>query len=181
MKDRKIIIVSNRLPVRVEIKNEEWIYHTSEGGLATGLGSMFKEGNNVWIGWPGAHIPNEKIKEIIIRDFKEQHLYPVLLSPKEIEHYYDGFSNDTLWPLFHYFPSYANYSLKDWETYKSVNQKFADAVTEIAEPGDVIWIQDYQLMLVPEMVHKAIPQSQHRFLPAYPLPFLRSFPPYPLA
>jgi trehalose 6-phosphate synthase/phosphatase len=175
MKDRKIIIVSNRLPVRVEIKNEEWLYHTSEGGLATGLGSMFKEGNNVWIGWPGAYIENEKIRNIIVQDFKEQNLVPIMLSPEEIEHYYDGFSNDTLWPLFHYFPSYANYSLQDWETYKSVNQKFADAVLELAEPDDIVWIQDYQLMLVPEMVRNFMPKISIGFFQHIPFPSYEVF------
>lgn len=175
MKDQKTIIVSNRLPVRVEIKNEEWIYHPSEGGLATGLGSMFKEGNNVWIGWPGAEITDEKVRQIITQDFKAQHLIPVMLSQEEIEHYYDGFSNDTLWPLFHYFPSYANYSLKDWETYKSVNQKFADAIVSIAGPGDIIWIQDYQLMLVPEMVRNALPEVSIGFFQHIPFPSYEVF------
>ena len=175
MKDQKIIIVSNRLPVRVEIKNEEWLYHNSEGGLATGLGSMFKDGNNVWIGWPGAYIENEKIRNIITQDFKAQNLSPIMLSPEEIEHYYDGFSNDTLWPLFHYFPSYANYSLEDWETYKSVNQKFADAVLELAEPDDIVWIQDYQLMLVPEMVRNFMPKISIGFFQHIPFPSYEVF------
>ncbi|PSK91015.1 bifunctional alpha,alpha-trehalose-phosphate synthase (UDP-forming)/trehalose-phosphatase [Taibaiella chishuiensis] len=175
MKDRKTIIVSNRLPVRVEIKDEEWNYHQSEGGLATGLGSMFKEGNNVWIGWPGASIPDQRIRQIITRDFRAQHLYPVMLSPEEIEHYYDGFSNDTLWPLFHYFPSYANYDPEDWEYYQAVNQKFADAVLDIAEPGDIIWIQDYQLMLVPEMVRRANPGVTVGFFQHIPFPSYEVF------
>ncbi len=175
MKDRKTIIVSNRLPVRVEIKNEEWNYHQSEGGLATGLGSMFKEGNNVWIGWPGASIPDARIRQIIMQDFRAQHLYPVMLTPEEIEHYYDGFSNDTLWPLFHYFPSYAHYDQEDWEAYQAVNQKFADAVIDIAEPDDIIWIQDYQLMLVPEMVRKVNPKVTIGFFQHIPFPSYEVF------
>lgn len=175
MEQPKIIIVANRLPVRVEIKHEEWIYHSSEGGLATGLGSIYKEGNNVWIGWPGAYIENEKIQHIIRQDFMKQNLCPVMLSEYEIKHYYDGFSNDTLWPLFHYFPSYASYAQKDWEVYQKVNRKFAQAVIEIAQPGDIIWIQDYQLMLVPAMVREALPDVSIGFFQHIPFPSYEVF------
>jgi trehalose 6-phosphate synthase/phosphatase len=175
MEEHRIIIVSNRLPVKVEIKNEELIYHTSEGGLATGLGSIYKEGNNVWVGWPGAFIEEETTQEIIARDFSKQNLCPVMLSEEEIEHYYDGFSNDTLWPLFHYFPSYANYAQEDWEAYQKVNQKFADKVTSIASPHDTIWIHDYQLMLVPQMVRAAMPDISIGFFQHIPFPSYEVF------
>ncbi len=175
MESRKIIIVSNRLPVKVEIKDDEWLYHSSEGGLATGLGSIYKEGDNIWIGWPGAFIENEKIQRIIRQDFLKQKLYPVMLSAYEIEHYYDGFSNDTLWPLFHYFPSYAHYEQADWEAYWSVNKKFADAVTEVADEDDIIWIQDYQLMLVPQMVRERMPNVSIGFFQHIPFPSYEVF------
>jgi trehalose 6-phosphate synthase/phosphatase len=172
---QKTIIVSNRLPVKVEIKNDEWLYHNSEGGLATGLGSIYKEGDNVWVGWPGAYIENENIRHIIKRDFMDKNLYPVMLSKKEIELYYDGFSNDTLWPLFHYFPSFAHYNKQEWEAYQKVNQKFADSVLEIAQPNDIIWIQDYQLMLVPQMIRAAMPDVSIGFFQHIPFPSYEVF------
>lgn len=175
MESRKIIIVSNRLPLKVEIKDDEWLYHSSEGGLATGLGSIYKEGNNIWIGWPGAYIENEKIQQIIRQDFGKQKLYPVMLSAYEIEHYYDSFSNDTLWPLFHYFPSYAHYEQEAWEAYSAVNKKFAIAISEVAEPGDIIWIHDYQLMLVPQMVREMIPDVSIGFFQHIPFPSYEVF------
>lgn len=175
MEEHKVIIVSNRLPVKVEIRNEELIYHTSEGGLATGLGSIYREGNNVWVGWPGAFIEDEKIQQTITQDFAQQNLHPVMLSEEEITRYYDGFSNDTLWPLFHYFPSYANYAQEDWEAYRKVNQKFADAVCAIAAPHDVIWIQDYQLLLVPQMVRAAMPDVSIGFFQHIPFPSYEVF------
>lgn len=175
MELRKTIIVSNRLPVKVEIKDNEWIYHTSEGGLATGLGSIYKEGNTIWIGWPGAHIDDEKIQHIIRKDFLEQNLYPVMLSEYEIKHYYDKFSNGTLWPLFHYFPSYASYAKEDWETYRKVNKKFAAAIAEVAGPDDTIWIQDYQLMLVPQMVREMMPGVSIGFFQHIPFPSYEVF------
>ncbi len=175
MEEPRIIIVSNRLPVKVEIKNDEWIYHPSEGGLATGLGSIYQKGNNVWIGWPGAYVDNEKIWQIIKQDFEQQNLHPIMLTEYEIEHYYDGFSNDTLWPLFHYFPTYANYSQEDWKVYQRVNKKFANAILEIAAPGDIIWIHDYQLMLVPELVRQAMPDVSIGFFQHIPFPSYEVF------
>ena len=175
MESPRIIIVSNRLPVKVEIKDDEWMYHPSEGGLATGLGSIYNEGNNLWVGWPGAYIENEKIQQIVRQDFLKQNLNPVMLSPYEIEHYYDGFSNDTLWPLFHYFPTYANYSQEDWEAYQKVNRKFATAIAEVASPGDMIWIHDYQLMLVPQMVREMMPEVSIGFFQHIPFPSYEVF------
>ncbi len=175
MESSRIIIVSNRLPVKVEIKDDEWVYHSSEGGLATGLGSIYKEGNNLWVGWPGAYIENEKIQQIVRQDFLKQNLNPVMLSPYEIEHYYDGFSNNTLWPLFHYFPTYANYSQEDWECYRNVNRKFATAIIEVARPGDKIWVHDYQLMLVPQMVREMMPGVSIGFFQHIPFPSYEVF------
>lgn len=172
---QKTIIVSNRLPVKVEIKDEEWQYHNSEGGLATGLGSIYKEGDNVWVGWPGAYIENQNVRHIIKKDFINNNLYPVMLDQEEIELYYDGFSNDTLWPLFHYFPSFANFEKTQWEAYQKVNQKFADAVLEIANPDDIIWVQDYQLMLVPQMVRAAMPDLSIGFFQHIPFPSYEVF------
>jgi len=175
MESRKTIIVSNRLPIKIEIKDDEWTYHNSEGGLATGLGSIYKKGNNVWIGWPGAHIENDSIRYIVNKDLANQNLYPVILEKEEIELYYDGFSNDTLWPLFHYFPSFAHYKKTEWEAYQAVNQKFADAVLAIAGPDDIVWIHDYQLMLVPQMIRKALPDISISFFQHIPFPSYEVF------
>ena len=149
MEEPKLIIVSNRLPVRIQIKDEEVKYESSEGGLATGLGSIYQEGNNVWVGWPGATIDSDKIRERVARDFEQKNLKAVMLTQEEVDHFYEGFSNETLWPLFHYFPTYANYVREDWEAYQSANLKFAEAVLEITNPGDTIWIHDYQLFWFP--------------------------------
>jgi trehalose 6-phosphate synthase/phosphatase len=175
MEEQKVIIVSNRLPVKVEIKHNELTYHSSEGGLATGLGSIYKDGNNVWVGWPGAFIEDEEMQLTVARDFAQQNLRPVMLTEEEIELYYDGFSNDTLWPLFHYFPSYANYAQKDWEGYQKVNEKFAKAVIDIAGPDDIIWVQDYQLLLVPQLIRAAMPDVSIGFFQHIPFPSYEVF------
>jgi len=175
MEDSKLIIVSNRLPVKVQLKDEELKYQNSEGGLATGLGSIYQEGNNVWVGWPGATIENERIRDIVIRDFERKNLKAVMLSQEEVDHFYEGFANETLWPLFHYFPTYANYVPEDWEAYKSANQKFADAVLEIAVPGDTIWIHDYQLLLVPQLIRDIRSDVSIGFFQHIPFPSFEVF------
>lgn len=149
----KIIIVSNRLPVKISEENGQYSYSSSEGGLATGLGSIYKNGENIWIGWPGIEVTEPEKQTEVIRELKKMKLFPVFLSQEEISEYYEGFSNEILWPIFHYYAStYVNYQQSNWDFYYSVNQKFRDVVLSIAEPGDIIWIHDYQLLLLPGMI-----------------------------
>ena len=110
----KTIIVSNRLPVK--IREKDGVYHSSasEGGLATGLGSVYQNGDHVWIGWPGTEIIQVKEQEII-GQLAEMNLLPVFLTQQEISEYYEGFSNEILWPIFHYYAStYSNYRQSNW-------------------------------------------------------------------
>jgi trehalose 6-phosphate synthase/phosphatase len=172
--DKRIFIISNRLPVKVVRKHGELTYQSSEGGLATGVGSIYKENGNLWIGWPGTEIADEE-KQAVREELGEQNLYPIFLTQEEINDYYAGFSNETLWPLFHYFPSYASYEPQHWEVYRQVNRKFADAVIRLATKDDIIWIHDYQLMLVPEMVREALPDISIGFFNHIPFPSYEIF------
>lgn len=153
MYTKRTIIISNRLPIRIERENDELKFIPSEGGLATGLGSIYQKGNNIWMGWPGI-IPRDKEEAQIITDrLAEWNLIPVFLTKKEIEEYYEGFSNEVLWPVFHYRPSYANYKTKNWLAYQKVNEKFcAVAMAQDIKVKDKIWIHDYQLMLLPQLI-----------------------------
>src|ERR1700748_2221634 len=141
----KTIIVSNRLPVKITEQNGDYKMSPSEGGLATGLGSIYKQNDNIWIGWPGLEITDEHDKAQVTKQLGEQRLRPVFLSQEEITQYYEGFSNEVLWPVFHYYAStYANYKLSNWDYYRQVNEKFRGAVLQIAKPGDTICVHDYQ-------------------------------------
>lgn len=174
--NNRMIIVSNRLPVKVKIRSgHEILLQPSEGGLATGLSSIYKQDNNLWLGWPGAEITDEAVKKELDREMKTQHLSPVYLTTEEINEYYEGFSNETLWPLYHYFTSYARYRYKHWETYQLVNQKFADAILEVASPDDIIWIHDYQLSLAPALIRKARPDLTIGFFQHIPFPAFEIF------
>jgi len=167
----KTIIVSNRLPVKISKTGDEYTSAASEGGLATGLGSIYKKGNNKWIGWPGVEITENADRKTIAKQLGDLSLVPVFLEQEEINQYYEGFSNEILWPVFHYYTStYAVYRQSNWEYYNAVNLKFRDAILAIAEPGDIIWIHDYQLLLLPELVRKKMPDVSIGFFLHIPFP-----------
>ncbi len=169
---KRIIIVANRLPIttlKIENKIE---FQASVGGLATGLSSLTDEYSSLWVGWLGRTVDtiNLEEKEIINERLFMENCSPVYLSKEEMEKYYFGFCNNTIWPLFHYFPLYTEYKNENWITYKKVNQKFCKAILNIAKPNDIIWIQDYQLMLLPEMIRKQIPYASIGFFLHIPFP-----------
>jgi len=173
---KRLIIVSNRLPMSVEIKGKSLQFKSSPGGLATGLGSIYKSKNYLWIGWPG--IAKEKIKgreEEIKTKLLSENCYPVFLSQSEIENYYYGFSNKTLWPLFHYFPQYAIYDENLWIAYKKINEIFCDMIIKLAKPEDIIWIHDYQLMLLSKLIREKFPTSTIGFFLHIPFPSFEIF------
>lgn len=171
----KTIIVSNRLPIKIKEENGELTYANSEGGLATGLGSIFREGSNVWIGWPGLAVSKKTQKQEIEEVLGKDHMSPVFLSAQEVEDFYEGFSNETLWPNFHYFNQYVVFEDDLWKAYQKVNRKFAKEVLAIAEDGDRLWIHDYQLLLLPAMIREQLPTSTIGFFLHIPFPSYESF------
>jgi trehalose 6-phosphate synthase/phosphatase len=168
----KTIIVSNRLPVKI---SEDGVYKPSEGGLATGLGSIYKQGDNLWIGWPGLVIENPEEEDSIRENLKRENMHPVFLTHEEIRDYYEGFSNETLWPTFHYFLQYAEYDQKLWSSYVQVNEKFCDEIIKRAETGDTFWIHDYQLLLLPAMIRKKLKDASIGFFLHIPFPSFEVF------
>ncbi|MFY0687384.1 MAG: bifunctional alpha,alpha-trehalose-phosphate synthase (UDP-forming)/trehalose-phosphatase [Cyclobacteriaceae bacterium] len=171
----KTIIVSNRLPIKIKEEKGKLVYNASEGGLATGLGSIFKDGDNVWVGWPGLAVSKTSQKKDIVKNLHKEHMKPVFLSTAEIEDFYEGFSNETLWPNFHYFNQYSVYNEELWQAYKKVNKKFAKEVSEIVKDGDTIWVHDYQLLLLPEMLREKHPNVSIGFFLHIPFPSYESF------
>ncbi len=171
----KTIIVSNRLPVSIERKDGKLSYKTSAGGLATGLGSVYKQSNNLWIGWPGVNIEDEQERQQVKEDLKKENMVPLFLTEEDIQLFYEGFSNSTLWPLFHYFARYAVFEEELWQAYVKVNQKFCDLVIQNADPEDTIWIHDYQLLLLPEMVRNFLHKAAIGFFNHIPFPSYEIF------
>ncbi|MBO9573049.1 MAG: bifunctional alpha,alpha-trehalose-phosphate synthase (UDP-forming)/trehalose-phosphatase, partial [Chitinophagaceae bacterium] len=143
---------------------------TSEGGLATGLGSIYQQSGNVWVGWPGMEISDKARQDKITIELDSKNLKPVFLTQDEINNYYEGFSNEVLWPVFHYMPTYARYQQAYWDSYLKVNEKFRDMVLDIAGPGDIIWIHDYQLLLLPGLIRAVLPDITIGFFQHIPFP-----------
>jgi trehalose 6-phosphate synthase/phosphatase len=172
----RIIIVSNRLPITVNRKKGELIYYPSAGGLATGLKSLDPSwGERIWVGWPGQAVDNELERESISIQFQRDGMVPVFLSQKEVSLFYEGFSNKTIWPHFHYFTQYTTYNDLYWDTYRIVNQRFADLVSDIIKEGDTVWVHDYQLMLVPGMLREKFPKLSIGFFLHIPFPSYEIF------
>lgn len=170
----KTIIISNRLPVKITEQNGEYILRPSEGGLATGLGSVYKDGNNIWIGWPGIEVPPERQKEVT-KKLASLNLIPVFLTNEEINLYYEGFSNEVLWPVFHYLVTYANFDQIYWDFYQLVNDKFRETVIQYIKDGDTIWVQDYQLLLLPGSIRTERPGVTIGFFQHIPFPSYEIF------
>src|SRR6478672_9175523 len=162
------VVVSNRLPVdRVIEADGTTSWQRSPGGLVTALEPVMRAADGAWVGWPGK--PDVEVEPFVADDM---HLVPVALTSGEVERYYEGFSNDTLWPLYHDVISPPAYHREWWETYKEVNERFARASAEVAAPNATVWVQDYQLQLVPKMLRELRPDLTIGFFNHIP------FPPY---
>ncbi len=173
----KTIIISNRLPLQLKITNNEIEATPSVGGLATGMKSVHRDGNGVWIGWTGLteeEIPADLIDDVVEATIKEQ-CVPVTLNQEDIDGFYYGFSNRTIWPLFHYFIEYSEFEKDSWQSYKRVNEKYAEVVLDNIEDGDTVWVHDYQLMLLPELIKKERPDVQIGFFLHIPFPSYEVF------
>jgi trehalose 6-phosphate synthase/phosphatase len=173
----KLHILSNRLPFNAQKVNDDFELTPSVGGLATGMKSVYKQYNGNWIGWPGIAtedlVGNDRQK--IDKALGKEGCVNVHISAKDVHEYYEGFSNKTIWPLFHYFNEFVEYDQDAWSTYVRVNQKFADAALDVLGEGDTIWVHDYQLLLVPEMIKNRRPDVTIGFFLHIPFPSYEVF------
>jgi trehalose 6-phosphate synthase/phosphatase len=172
----RLIIVSNRLPVSVERGEDGLAYQPSVGGLATSLGALREETEMLWLGWPGLTPRDESEADELRNHLRQEYgCLPIFLPEDTFQGYYAGFSNGCLWPLFHYFMQYAHYDWDEWHAYQQVNQMFADALADLVEPDDRLWIHDYHLMLLPEMVRESTPSATIGFFLHIPFPSYELF------
>jgi len=145
----KMIVVSNRLPVTVELGPEGLRLRASSGGLVTALHPLFTESAGSWIGWTGTDASPE-IERLLENYSRENNIAfkPVFMSPQETSRFYCGFSNEIVWPLFHDLQSRCNFDPTYWEAYVSVNRRFAEKVATEIHRGNLVWVHDYHLMSV---------------------------------
>lgn len=175
---QRLLIISNRLPLTIEKNGNELTCRQSSGGLITAINAYLnKDGRNaftekIWIGAPGCSVEQWNAAN---RSFTTDYQFrPVFIDTGQYDAYYNGFSNSLLWPLFHYFPSYAEYQPDDFEAYMEVNRSFARLLTSEIRPGDVVWIHDYHLLPLAGMLRIAFPKITiglflHIPFPAYEL------------
>lgn len=174
----RLLIVSNRLPVSVVKKGNSLRFKPSAGGLATGLGSLFQGSvKGKWIGWPGISLEKIDVKEKneITKKLNKDNFLPVFLSQSDIDNYYSGFSNRTIWPLFHYFTQHTVFNNNLWKAYKKANELFCEAVLNVVEPGDIVWVHDYQLLLLPQMLRERVQELTIGFFLHIPFPSFEIF------
>ena len=181
----RLIIISNRLPFSIERSGEELMVRQSSGGLVSALKSYFeKEGTfsgtnqyseEIWVGsvdtsetdWRSAVDAG-----LITANFS---IEPVFPDAAIYNGYYNGFSNSSIWPLFHYFPMFAVFKKEYFEAYLKVNHLFADKIAAIYQPGDIIWVHDYQLMLLPNLIRQRLPEASIGFFLHIPFPSYEIF------
>ena len=173
---RRTILVSNRLPVTASVENGVLQVERSVGGLATGLSGATRTSHTIWIGWAGplTGISRRQVAELNAR-LTALDCVPVPLSTREIREYYEDVSNGILWPLFHYQAERLPPDPRHWSTYAAVNARFAQAVADVWKPGDEIWVHDYQLLLLPALLRRRIPDARIGFFLHIPFPAVEIF------
>lgn len=171
--ERRVVVISNRLPVTLKREADgQWQAGKSAGGLATAMDPILSRSEGIWIGWTGdSSDTQDENRQKIIEQWRERDgLMAVDLPAEIVEGFYEGFSNQTLWFLFHHFPKLFRFDAEDWRAYVKANEIFRDAVVKHLRPNDLVWIHDYQLMLLPRLLREALPSAQIGFFLHIPFP-----------
>ncbi|KAK9361683.1 glycosyl transferase [Lipomyces starkeyi] len=158
-----LMVISNRLPVTIKrSENGDYDFAMSSGGLVSALSGLKKSTTFTWFGWPGLEVPDDERPMVVKRLRDEFSCVPVFLSDELADLHYNGFSNSILWPLFHYHPGEMNFDEIAWEAYREANRLFANVVADVVQDGDLVWVHDYHLMLLPSMLREEIGQTKSR-------------------
>jgi trehalose 6-phosphate synthase/phosphatase len=173
----RILVVSNRLPLTLRHGERGWRAEASTGGLVTALRPVIQRTGGLWIGWPGDATPGaDEERAALVRAWETEKGYAAVDLPPEVaQRYYYGYANQTLWPVFHEFPSLLRFDPEGWEAYTDANRRFCDAVLARLRPGDLVWIHDYHLLLLPQMLREAAPDAAIGFFLHIPFPSPSSF------
>ena len=168
---QRLLIASNRLPVKASVQDGVVALTPATGGLATGLRPVHERNESVWIGWPGdtSRLRRRQRAELDAT-LRSRRVIPVHLSAREAASYYDGMCNSVLWPLFHYLIDRLPPGAWPWDVYRAVNERFAAEIVREYRDGDLIWIHDYHLLLVPALVRAHLPDAAIGFFLHVPFP-----------
>lgn len=168
----RILLASNRLPITIELADRGPNFIDSVGGLATGLRALHESGKTRWFGWPGLSMSTLPASKRAVLDdaFAASRLRPVEVAPEEVKLYYDAFANGALWPLLHYLTGDLPLRVEGWDEYVAVNERFADMIAAEHKRGDLVWVHDYHLMLLPQLLRRRVPDARIGFFLHVPFP-----------
>lgn len=166
----RLLIVANRLPLSVAAGSDGPRIEPNAGGLATGLRGPHEAGAGLWFGWAGNLPGRTADKRRALQLLRDARFVPIELSKAELEGYYDQISNGVLWPTFHYLLDRLPLEMASWDTYRAINRRFADEVAARWRPGDLIWVHDFHLMLVPQLLRERLPDARIGFFLHVPFP-----------
>jgi trehalose 6-phosphate synthase/phosphatase len=169
---QRVIVVSNRLPVSLKRGGTLWHSKATAGGLATAMHPILRGSDGIWIGWSGdtSDASDEK-RKAIIKDWADKHRYFAVDFDQEIARgFYEGIANEALWPLFHHFPSLVRFDPTHWKAYVKANEIFRDEILKHLRPDDLVWIHDYHLLLLPQMLRDVVPEVSIGFFLHVPFP-----------
>jgi trehalose 6-phosphate synthase/phosphatase len=171
-KRARLVVVSNRLPLTLRQSAKGWSAEPSSGGLVTALGPVVQGTGGLWLGWPGeAPEGHDRGREEALGRWEREHGFAAIDLPKPLaSRFYQGYPNRVLWPLFHQFPSRLEYTPESWAAYVEANERFRDAVVKRLRPGDLVWVHDYHLMLLPRLLREAAPDVAIGFFLHIPFP-----------
>ena len=176
MKKHSFVTVSNRLPITVSKKNGELEFNVSNGGLSTAMSSLNLK-DAAWVGWCGTSNENltAKDKHRIKAEFSRYNSVPVFLTEAQVAHYYEGYANTSIWPLFHYFQTHSHNRNTWWKSYVEVNELFAATVLQVASAHATVWVHDYHMMLVPGLLRERASKLNIGFFLHIPFPSFEIF------
>lgn len=174
---KRFLLLSNRLPYQINTAGDRVHLKRGVGGLVTAMDPILRHTGGTWIGWSGTYepVPDRIRVTADTIDSKEYDLRPLAMSRQEVDEYYLGYSNKCLWPLFHYFQEHCEFNRHQWQVYKDVNRRFAEAAIAEYQEGDLIWVHDYHLLLVPAMLREALPEANIGFFLHIPFPDVEIF------
>jgi trehalose 6-phosphate synthase/phosphatase len=174
----RLVVVSNRLPLTLRKTNGRWNSEKSSGGLVSAMTPLLQKTTGIWIGWSGESegADGEQRRAVFKEWERSEHCFAIELSAGVAKGFYEGYANQTLWPVFHCFPSRLRFDAKGWDSYVEANRTFCRAVVDRYQPGDLVWVHDYHLMLLPQMLRTALPDAAVGFFLHIPFPPAEIFP-----
>jgi trehalose 6-phosphate synthase/phosphatase len=173
----RLLVVSNRLPLTARRVSGRWRSERSAGGLVAAMAPLMRRLDGLWLGWPGEITGDARRgRDALIRRWEEEHRYVAVDLPARVSRaFYEGYANDTLWPLLHGFVSRVVLQPEAWHAYVDASERFAAAVLERHRRGDLVWVHDYQLLLVPELIRREARDARIGFFLHIPFPASEAF------